>query len=225
MRIPEIISQLCKGEIWLHEGPAVGTFVGKAKGGHEDKYHYRWETFTQSRLWSQLNLGRLGRSGKLVTQMSFSYLQNREDSVGTVFWGLSKIESCRELSLVQWLSTRADFALQLCLPWPRIRCWHLVGREQVWAKCSARRRTTPTAKNYLSQNVNHAKFQKPSWNAWHRAGSQKQLQFLKFLKCVRLQYTENITLFSTLILLKVLKVVTLIRPMLQVKKVGAWEIK
>ena len=85
MRIPEVISQLCKGEIWLHEGPAVGTFVGKAKGGHEDKYHYRWETFTQSRLWSQLNLGRLGRSGKLVTQMSFSYLQNREDSVGTVF--------------------------------------------------------------------------------------------------------------------------------------------
>lgn len=24
----------------------------EAKGGHEDKYHYRWETFTQSRLES-----------------------------------------------------------------------------------------------------------------------------------------------------------------------------
>lgn len=181
MRIPEIISQLCKGEIWLPEDPAVTSTYRKYVRG--------WGS--QGRAWRQISL-QVGDVHTVKTgvswtwagwatqaswwQMSFSYLQNREDSIGTVPCQsiLRNQENiCRELSLAQWLSTRADLALQLCLPRPGRRYWHLVGREQVWAKCSARHRTTPTAKNYLSQNANHAKFQKPSWNAWHRAGFQK----------------------------------------------------
>lgn len=65
---------------------------------------------------------------------------------------------------MQWLSTRADFAPD---------CYDMGGASDFWwvqardllNKHSAMHRTTPTGKNYLGPNVNHAKIEKPWCNA------------------------------------------------------------
>lgn len=100
-----------------------------------------------------------------------------EDSMGTVFWGISKIESCRELSLVQPLLNQGLILLSSCAC-PTMGyaagIWWVESRYGLNVLQGAGH---PHNKELSVSKCQSYKISKMLLEYWHRAGSQNSYNF------------------------------------------------